>query len=65
MRTETVKLDEARAVEVRRVIEESPQMVGLVGALAGRKIVGVVVEEPEPAPAVEAPEAEKKARGRK
>jgi hypothetical protein len=64
MRKETVELDEVRGAGLRKAIEEHPQLVGLTGAINGRRVVGIVVAGDEPA--AEAPEAaEPKARGRK
>jgi hypothetical protein len=63
MRTETVVLDEDRGAGMRAAIEENPKMVGLLGAINGRRIVGIVVEAPDAAAGQAEPE--KPARGRK
>jgi len=49
MRRSTVELDEGRAATLRLAIEAEPRLVGVLGALSGKRIVGVTVEEPAPA----------------
>ena len=48
MATETIELEEDRGAAVSEAIHGSTKTVGLVGAINGRKIVGVVVETPDP-----------------
>ena len=69
MRRETIELDEVNSGRAREALSQHGGAVGIMGVVGDRRIVGVVVESAEPAPAppeepVAEPEPEKK-RGRR